>query len=172
MNPIHPIHPKAQGPAVANLHECLLFLVHNQPGISDADRGTLERGLGPELHEQLYKDWTAHLVSLFQEQLRERFGLFVNGNVDRATADALNRLLAEPGAPIDGVPDAPLLDQGGLGTRHLGFHFNRAYAFRNSHGYDRTLVDLSRRGCQKNSATNRKISRQILSVGKIASIRF
>jgi hypothetical protein len=107
MNPIQPIHPKAQGPAVANLHACLLFLIHNQPGISDGDRGTLERGLGPELHEQLYKDWTAHLVSLWQEQLKERFGLFVNGNVDKATADALNTLLAELGAPIDGAPGEP-----------------------------------------------------------------
>jgi Tc toxin complex TcA C-terminal TcB-binding domain/Neuraminidase-like domain/Salmonella virulence plasmid 28.1kDa A protein len=107
MNLIQPIHPKAQGPAVANLHACLLFLVHNEPGISDADRGTLERGLASELREQLYKDWTAHLVSLWQEQLKERFGLFVNGNVDQATADALNTLLAELGAPMDGAPDAP-----------------------------------------------------------------
>jgi hypothetical protein len=70
MKPIQPIHPKARGAAVANLHEALVCVVQNQPGISDKDRGTLERGLA-----------SAHLVSLFQQQLAERFQLFVNSSV-------------------------------------------------------------------------------------------
>jgi hypothetical protein len=107
MNPITPIQRGTQGAAVANLHEGLLFLVRNQVGISDNDRRTLEQGLASELREQAYKDWTAHLVSLFQEQLASRFKLIVNGDVDQATADALNKLLAELGAPGNGGPAKP-----------------------------------------------------------------
>src|SRR5882724_11782384 len=107
MNPIQPIHLKAKGAAVANLHECLLFLVRNQRGISDNDRRTLEQGLASELRDQVYEKWTAHLISLWQEQLAERFQLVVNGDVDRATADALNTLLAELGAPSNGQPPKP-----------------------------------------------------------------
>jgi hypothetical protein len=86
MNPIQPIHLRAQGAAVANLHAGLLFLVRNQAGISDNDRRTLEQGLAAELRDQAFRDWTAHLVSLFQEQLASRFQLVVNGNLDQAAA--------------------------------------------------------------------------------------
>ena len=107
MNPIKPVHRGAQGAAVAVLHAGLLFLIRNQSGISDNDRRTLEQRLATELRDQTYKDWTAHLVSLWQEQLADRFQLIKNGNVDQATADALNKLLAELGAPIDGGPTDP-----------------------------------------------------------------
>jgi hypothetical protein len=108
MNPIQPVHLKAQGAAVANLHAGLLFLIRNQSGISDNDRRTLEQGLASELREQTFRDWTAHLVSLWQEQLADRFHLIKNGDVDQATADALNKILAELGAPTNGGPgDGP-----------------------------------------------------------------
>lgn len=107
MNPIQPIHLKDQGAAVANLHAGLLFLIRNQVGISDNDRRILEQGLASELREQTFRDWTAHLVSLWQEQLADRFHLIKNGDVDQATADALNKILAELGAPADGDPIDP-----------------------------------------------------------------
>jgi hypothetical protein len=109
VNPIQPVHLHVRGAAVANLHAGLLFLVRNQPGISDNDRRILEQGLASELHEQTYKEWTAHLVSLYQEQLADRFKLVVNGDVDQATATALNSVLAELGAPGIGKPPQPPL---------------------------------------------------------------
>jgi hypothetical protein len=102
MTPIQPVHRKARGAAVAALHAGLLFLIRNQPGISDNDRRALEQGLASELRDQVYKDWTAQLVSLWQGQLADRFQVAVNGDVDQATAKALNTVLVELGAPIDG----------------------------------------------------------------------
>jgi hypothetical protein len=110
MAPILSVHLQAKGAAVANLHAGLLFLVRNQSGISDNDRRTLEQGLQAELRDQVYGSWTAHLVTLWQGQLAERFQLVVNGDVDEATANALNKLLAELGAPdnpADPVKPAP-----------------------------------------------------------------
>lgn len=107
MNPIQAVHPRSQGAAVAALHAGLLFLIRNQPGISDSDRRAQEQGLVSELRAQTYEDWTAHLVSLWQKQLAERFQLVVNGDVDQRTADALNKLLSEFGAPMDGSPQDP-----------------------------------------------------------------
>jgi hypothetical protein len=102
------VHLHAQGAAVAALHAGLLFLIRNQPAISDNDRRTLEQGLASELRAQTYGDWTAHLVSLWQGQLAERFQLVVNGDVDQRTADALNKLLAELGASANGTPETPV----------------------------------------------------------------
>jgi len=100
VNPIRPVHLKARGAAVADLHAGLLFLIRNQPRISAKDRQSLERGLAAELKTNSYGKWTAHLVSLWQKRLAKRFGLTVNGDVDQATADAFNKLLAELGADI------------------------------------------------------------------------
>jgi hypothetical protein len=102
LTPIQPVHRNAEGAAVAVLHAGLLFLIRNQPGISDNDRRTLEQGLASELRDQVYKDWTAQLVSIWQGQLADRFQVVVNGDVDQATANALNTVLAELGAPTDG----------------------------------------------------------------------
>jgi hypothetical protein len=102
LTPIQPVHRNAQGAAVAALHAGLLFLIRNQPGISDNDRRTLEQGLAFELRDQAYKDWTAQLVSIWQGQLADRFQVGVSGDVDQATAYAMNTVLAELGAPIDG----------------------------------------------------------------------
>ncbi|MEA2879463.1 MAG: hypothetical protein QOF14_4659 [Hyphomicrobiales bacterium] len=104
MTPIQPVGRNDKGAAVTAVHAGLLFLVRNQPGISDNDRRTLEQGLVSELRDQAYGNWTAHLVSLWQEQLKDRFQLFVNGNIDQATASALNTRLTELGAPADGPP--------------------------------------------------------------------
>lgn len=103
MNLIHPVHLNDKGAAVADLHAGLLFLVRNQLGVSDNDRRILEAGLTVELRDQVYGKWTAHLVSLWQEQLAGRFQLFVNGDVDPATADALNTIIAELGATDGGT---------------------------------------------------------------------
>lgn len=105
MNPIQPTRRNAKGAAVADLHAGLLFLVRNQPGISAGDRRKLEQGLADEVREQIYKTATVNLVSLFQEQLADRFKLKVTGSVNSATADALNALLGELGAPGIGRPE-------------------------------------------------------------------
>jgi hypothetical protein len=106
MTPIQPVRRNNKGAAVAALHAGLLFLIRNQAGISPNDRHALEHGLASELRDQVYGDWTAHLVSLWQQQLGDRFQLLVSGNVDQATADALNTRLTELGAPADGSPPA------------------------------------------------------------------
>jgi hypothetical protein len=98
MNLIQAVHLNDKGAAVANLHAGLLFLVRNQPGISDNDRRILEQGIASELRDQVYRKGTMGLVALFQEQLTSRFQLVVNGDVDQATADALNKILAELGS--------------------------------------------------------------------------
>jgi hypothetical protein len=83
MTPIQPVGRNAEGAVVAVLHAGLLFLIRNQPGISD-------------------NDWTAQLVSIWQGQLADRFQVGVSGDVDLRTAYAMNTVLAELGAPIDG----------------------------------------------------------------------
>jgi hypothetical protein len=104
INQIQPVHLRAKGATVATLHAGLLFLIRNQSGISDNDRRTLEQGLASELRDQAYGDWTTKLVSIWQEQLADRFQLTANGDVDQATANALNKLLAELGATDSGPP--------------------------------------------------------------------
>jgi hypothetical protein len=105
--PIEPVHLHAQGAAVANLQAGLLFLIRNESGISPNDRLVLEQRLTLDLRGQVYGDVTAQLVALFQKQLASRFDLLVNGDVDQATANALNTILAELGAtgnqPDDGT---------------------------------------------------------------------
>jgi hypothetical protein len=98
VNRIQPVHLHAQGPAVADLQAGLLFLIHNQSGISDNDRRLLEQQMAPDLRDQVYQTGTAGLVTLFQGQLTSRFQIVVNGDVDEATAEVLNIALAELGA--------------------------------------------------------------------------
>jgi hypothetical protein len=107
MNPIQPVQQNAQGAAVVALHAGLLFLIRNQANISDHDRAALEQGLASDLRDQVYLKSTAKLVALFQQQLTARFELVVNGDVDQATANALNTVIAELGVtgkqPGDGT---------------------------------------------------------------------
>ena len=95
MTPIAPVHQNTQGAAVAALHAGLLFLIRNQPGISAHDREVLEQSLASDLRAQVYQNSTTQLVSLFQQQLASRFDLTVNGDVDQATANALNTVITE-----------------------------------------------------------------------------
>jgi hypothetical protein len=118
MKEIRPVHLGATGPRVSNLHKGLLFLVLHQPGISDNDRKTLQKGLAPELGTQTFGAWTAHLVGLWQSQLKKWPNYLPplpkwlkdkvrtlpilptgegNGDVEEVTAEALNWLLKKFG---------------------------------------------------------------------------
>ena len=152
MTPIQPVHKKDHGAAVAALHAGLLFLVRNQGGLSDNDRRTLEQGLAAELRDQAYGNWTAHLVSLWQEQLADRFQLFVNGNVDPATASALNALIAELGAPSENPPPVEIgpltpiqaMVRGAQGAAVAALHAGLLFLIRNQGGisaHDRLILE-------------------------------
>jgi hypothetical protein len=105
MHPIEPVRRGAQGAAVAVLHAGLLLLLRKQIiGASDAARRALEKALAPEVRDQVYKDQTAKLVALVQKQFARRFALKATGIVNKATAAALNTLVAELGAPAAGAP--------------------------------------------------------------------
>ena len=117
MRAIHPVHLHDKGAEVANLHEGLRFLIRHQSGISDNDRQTLQQQLAADLGAQTFGHATAHLVGIFQYQLKRREDLpkevkakfknlpllpadagTGNGDVDDLTAEALNWLLKEAGA--------------------------------------------------------------------------
>lgn len=107
MNPIQPIRRGAQGAAVANLQDALLFWLGKQTALPDGDRRALEQGLTAERRDQVYKDATAKAVSIFQTQFAGRFRLTASGDVDEATAAALNLVLGELGAPGLALPAQP-----------------------------------------------------------------
>jgi hypothetical protein len=121
MKDIQPVHLHDTGPKVSNLHKGLLFLILNQPGISDNDRKILQQRLEPERSTQTFGDVTAELVGTWQYQFKnwpnylpvlpKRLKAKVqnlpispitgrgNGDVDEVTARALNWLLKKLGAP-------------------------------------------------------------------------
>jgi hypothetical protein len=107
VNPIQPIRRGAQGAAVANLQDALLFWLGKQTALPDGDRRALEQGLTAERRDPVYKDATAKTVSVFQTQLAGRFKLTATGDVDEATAAALNQVLGEFGAPGIVKPPQP-----------------------------------------------------------------
>lgn len=88
---------------VTNLQEGLLLLLRKRAiqGVGERQQ-FFEDGLQREQRDQAYKDITQKLVTMFQEQFRQRFEVFqpffliVTGNVDAATA--LNTILRELGA--------------------------------------------------------------------------
>jgi hypothetical protein len=124
MTPIVPVHKGDHGSKVLNLQHGLLYLVLHQPGISDNNRKTLQRRLGPEIRAQTFGDATEELVGLWQAQLKnwpdyfdalpkEPVGASLadrvktlpiesngrgNGDVDKITAEALNWILRDFGA--------------------------------------------------------------------------
>ena len=106
MRSIQPVHLDAQGAKVHNLHSALLFLILNQPNISDNDRSILKQRLAPEMRDETFGRATADLVGIWQDQMKHRLAvpkelrdpLQVNHDVDRPTANALNWLLAKLGA--------------------------------------------------------------------------
>jgi|CXWL01.1.fsa_nt_gi peptidoglycan hydrolase-like protein with peptidoglycan-binding domain len=93
---------------VTNLQEGLLLLLRNKAiqEVGDRQQKFVE-GLQKEQRDQAYSDVTQKLVTMFQEQykqrpeLKQRFSLMVTGTVDPATAAALNTILRELGA-LDG----------------------------------------------------------------------
>ena len=105
MTPIKPVHLNDTGAAVSNLHKGLLFIIMDEPGISDNDRQSLQRQLAPEMHPEKFGQATFKLVRTLQEQLNSRLDIpkehkpgVQNGDVDEKTADALNFLLRQLGA--------------------------------------------------------------------------
>jgi hypothetical protein len=87
---------------ITNLQQALLLLLRGGaiPGGRERQQ-FFEDGLQREQREQLYGDITQKLVTMFQEQYRQRpelfqpFFLMVTGNVDAATAAVMNRRLFE-----------------------------------------------------------------------------
>ena len=59
MRPVQPVHLNDKGAKVRDLHECLLFLILKQGGISDNDRDTLRKRLAPEMHDETFGPATA-----------------------------------------------------------------------------------------------------------------
>jgi hypothetical protein len=97
MQPISaPIQVTDQGPHVANLQDALRFFVERgKLDIPDPARGRILEALARERARELYGDGgTQLLVKGFQAQ----YHLPVTGEVDDATAAALNKLLKELGA--------------------------------------------------------------------------
>ncbi|WOH69604.1 hypothetical protein [Bradyrhizobium sp. BWA-3-5] len=113
MQTIHPIHAGDRGPAVANLHNALLFIFFHESGVSHATRKALRDRLAPDVLNETYGDATTELVGLWQNQLKNWPNYFHplprelaervrntfspttgtgrgNGDVDQVTADALN----------------------------------------------------------------------------------
>lgn len=119
MKEIRPVHMGNSGPKVSNLHTGLLFLLFHQPGISHNTRKSLQQFLAPEVRTQTYGNATTELVGIWQYQLqnwpdylpplpqwlRNSFRNLTisasgrgHGDVDEATAKALNWLLKKFGA--------------------------------------------------------------------------
>lgn len=101
--PISRDEPRDNRAAIlANLQTALLLLLRGGaiPGGGERQQ-FFEDGLQREQREHLYADITQKLVTLFQEQFRQRpelvqpFFLIVTGNVDAATAEVMNRRLFE-----------------------------------------------------------------------------
>lgn len=91
---ISPIGRNNRGPEVVNLQEGLLLLLRRQLiRVPDNDRQFLEEGLKREQEEQIYSDFTAKIVGIFQEQ----HSLQVTEDVDAKTAETLNRILRDLG---------------------------------------------------------------------------
>lgn len=89
------INRNSQGEAVSNLQDGLLFLLRRQLiRVADEERRFFEEGLIREQQIQRYDDITQKSVGIFQEQN----GLQISGEVDDATAQALNLLFRENGA--------------------------------------------------------------------------
>ena len=100
-----PLQPRSQNPAVVNLQDALLLLIERQliktfspPNRPTADEfQTLVQRLNQELVTTTYGDATHHLVRYFQNQ--QGLGDSFAGTVEAKTAQVLNRVLADLGAP-------------------------------------------------------------------------
>ncbi len=91
---IFPLQTNMQSASVADLQDTLLLLIEKEAiRLSDAERQELSNVLANERQESIFKDATAKLVSIFQEQRQ----LEPIGEVNEPTATALNALLRELG---------------------------------------------------------------------------
>jgi hypothetical protein len=75
VRPIQPVHLDDKGAAVSNLHKGLLFLILNQPNISDNDRSILKQRLAPEMRDETFGRATADLVGIWQDQMKHRLAV-------------------------------------------------------------------------------------------------
>lgn len=88
-----PITPGSRGASVMDLHNGLVQLIELRAvSVSDAERAAFEQRLARERETQTYGEVTKALVARFQQQ----HGLPQSGEVDAATAKAMNRLLTAP----------------------------------------------------------------------------
>src|SRR5205809_4951853 len=98
-----PLKSQMQGPKVVDLQAALQLLLDR--GIilpnDEGARRDLSAGLQREHTGQTYGEATRKLVSMLQEERR----LEGRGEVDEATAYALNRLLDELGGPSGEQPE-------------------------------------------------------------------
>jgi len=93
-----PVNPNSSQATIANLQDALLLLLQRGTyQLGDADRQAFVERLRPEREAQKYADLTRKLVAVFQEQRHLR----PTGEVDEATAQAINAILREFGA-LDG----------------------------------------------------------------------
>src|ERR1041385_7324774 len=92
---VFPLKPDMQGSGVADLQHALLLLLERGAILRDDEdaRKALTTAWKDEYIEQVYKDVTSKLVSIFQEN--QQFE--ASGKVDEPTANALNALLKEWG---------------------------------------------------------------------------
>lgn len=93
---IFPLKRRMQGPTVADLQDALKLLLDRGALLAsdEAARQELSKALQRERAEQTFGGATTKLVGRFQEERRQQ----PTGEVDEATAKALNALLTELGA--------------------------------------------------------------------------
>ena len=111
---IEAVHQGDRGPRVATLHKGLLYLIRHQFGMEEQTRRAMEAQLKDEVATKSFGAMTAHVVGIFQYQIRNRQDLPAdvkkrfagvplsrkddgtgNGDVDDLTAEALNWLVRE-----------------------------------------------------------------------------
>ncbi|WAI00934.1 hypothetical protein [Methanogenium organophilum] len=111
MNKIaYPLNQGMQGPPVADLHNAMQVLLERSLILAndEAARRELAAALRRDRDRQSFNRATGKLVSVFQREWR----LQPSGDVDRPTADALNKLLRELGLLDPERPPAFLLVTG------------------------------------------------------------
>ena len=105
-----PLVPGMQGDAVAVLHAALQHLLDERRILKDDEAARLQAraDLRDEVKARRYGEATARVVAIFQKENRIRTE--TPGHVDRATADAINRVLEEldrPGGEGPAAQDSP-----------------------------------------------------------------
>ena len=109
-NVVAPLKPFNKGLEVANLQGALQFLIERgRLALDPATRDAFQKAFDAERGKQIFGDKaTSVLVRLFQAQAH----LPVSGEVDAATADALNSALRDLGALDSDPPPGQFLVHG------------------------------------------------------------